>query len=169
MPSKCCLERIYPVRIFSMSDDWITAGREIINARLVKDHKSLSSELGEIKLDYATPSVFRSSMYIQKVEAACKKHMETGAQIIFETLEDNLIGPGVVQSPVLNEKLKEEFLTHFDVHAQLILAFSEGAKCDEHIFKMLDLYSLKPRLVSEYNAKIDLLCRKLESEANKTG
>jgi len=65
-------------------------------------------------------------------------------------------------------KLKAEFLTHFTAHFQMISRVLQPETKGQSYYKHITLDHSRGRLISEYHARIDLLCRKLALQQNDT-
>ncbi len=141
-----------------MIDDCIATARSIIEARLAKDQEKMTLQLRELKFEMVRKG--GGSWHIRKMETLCKAHLEGRAQIILETFEQNLIGPRI-SSPDLNSKLKTEFLTHFTAHFQIISRVLQAQIKGQSYYRHVTLDHSRGRLISEYHARIDLLCRKI--------
>ena len=152
----------------TMYDDCIATARDMISARLVAKHQALiNSELRGLKYQMVGRNF--GSWYVTKFNNICESHLNTLAQTIFEILEQNLVGPGI-SSPTLNQKLKAEFSTQFNTHTQQVFEILENEKKNlqtGRYFRAISLDNLKGRLLLDYHAQIDLLCRKIASAENK--
>jgi len=90
------------------------------------------------------------------LRSICKDGLEQQAKFIFDTLEQNLIGPNLA-SPELGQKLKAEFLAHFKAHARVFLDAFEKQHKDGGPWKLArkkELDDSVTRLTSEYNARL---------------
>src|SRR5258706_16307186 len=93
--------------------DCIATAGSIIKARLAKHQELLDAELQKLPIHVNNASKIRvnGNWFFEKLDDICKSDLEAAAQIIFQTLEQNLIGPDIC-SPSLNQRLKMEFSAH---------------------------------------------------------
>src|SRR5207245_1423054 len=106
------------------------------------------------------------SWYVRGLYPIVVTHLESTTKIIFETLEANLVGS--YKLPALHDTLTNEFDTHFNTQVQVLSRVLESEKGKDTLyFSNFNLNEPRGRLIREYHAQINLLCRKLSTEENK--
>jgi hypothetical protein len=147
-----------------MSDEERIETARIIQALLLKDQEVLNEKFRLLTSEQVKNRP--GSWFVRELHTLGKTHLEARAQIIFETLEQGLIG-SAISSPNLRQSLMGAFITHFNPQMNLVSLMLQNATKDESYYKNMNFKDSHARLLSEYHARIDRLCRKLANETNK--
>lgn len=152
-----------------MYDDSIAAARSMIFTRYAQFYTSFNSELVELKGAIVRKQLFSSGV-ATRFQDICSRHLKAAAKFVFGVYEKNFAGPGI-SSPTLNTCLKDEFSTEFGKFydfVSVVLEHQTREKETGKYFCAVNFEHLHSKIMLEYHARIDLLCRKLAQEADQT-